>query len=291
MNYKKRIITVLILIILIGAGIIIKGSLSGKDTVSASDTSTGDTASGSAASSSATETATLSPVPTKTPKPTATPSLKKLYKAAKATKKIDIKGRTKKELKTMFYVAKIDDKTWKGMQGKSYHKGCPVKKSGLRRVRILYRGYDKKTHIGELITNKKIAKDCREIFQKLYFKKYEFKSVQPIDAYGGNDRKSMKADNTSCFNHRVVSGTTNLSNHAYGLAIDINPRRNPYVWWKNGKMKVSPKNGKKYADRKKKFAHKITKKDACYKLFHAKGYFWGGDWKTIKDYQHFQKTD
>ena len=106
----------------------------------------------------------------------------------------------------------------------------------------------------------------------------------------GNDRSSMTANNTSCFNYRVVSGTTRISNHGYGVAIDINPQVNPCVWWENGVMQVSPKNGKKYADRSKNFAHKIDKKDLCYKLFHKKGYFWGGDWKTIKDYQHFQKT-
>lgn len=37
-----------------------------------------------------------------------------------------------------------------------------------------------------------------------------------------NDNKSMSANNTSAFNYRVISGTKKLSNHSYGLAIDIN---------------------------------------------------------------------
>ncbi len=214
--------------------------------------------------------------------------LKSLYKDTPATTVIDVKNRTKKEKKTMFYVKKIDDDTWKSMKGKSYHKGCPVKRRELRRVRILYVGFDKKTHIGELITNKKIAAVCRDIFKKLYFKNYELKRVQPIDAYDGDDEASMEANNTSCFNHRVVAGSSTLSKHAYGMALDINPRHNPYVIKSTGY--VSPKNGKKFANRSKKFKHKITHKDLVYKLFHKEGFFWGGDWIYTKDYQHFQKS-
>ena len=72
-------------------------------------------------------------------------------------------------------------------------------------------------------------------------------------------------------------------------AVDVNPKINPYVWWSHGKQKVSPKNGAPYADRSKDFPHKITHSDLCYKLFHKRGYFWGGDWIYTKDYQHFQK--
>ncbi|MEE3468573.1 MAG: M15 family metallopeptidase [Eubacterium sp.] len=251
----------------------------------------GGAASGAAASGGAvtpSATAGVEPVPS----PTATPEPKTLYetyKNAPALTRVIIKGHTKKEIKEMFYVKKIPKKVWKDMQGKSYHKGCPVKKSGLRLIRVLYRGYDKKTYIGELVAAKRVSEEFKEIIYKLYKKKYQFGKIQRIDAYGGDDDASIADDNTSCFNHRVVAGSSNLSKHAYGIAIDINPLYNPYVCWVNGKMKVSPPKAKKYANRKKKFKHKITKQDLCYKYFHKKGYFWGGDWRTIKDYQHFQK--
>ncbi|MBO4395344.1 MAG: DUF3089 domain-containing protein [Eubacterium sp.] len=213
-------------------------------------------------------------------------SLMSLYSDKPAATKVDISGRTKKELKSMFYIKKIDDATWESMQGKSYHKGCPVKRSGLRRVRILYYSYNKKTYIGELITNKAIGQDVRDIFKKLYMKKYQIKRVVPIDEYDGDDTRSMKKDNTSCFNYRTVAGTNTISKHGYGMAIDINPVENPYVVGDY----VSPRNGREYADRTKDFAHKIDKNDLCYKLFHKAGFFWGGDWNYTKDYQHFQKT-
>ncbi len=214
--------------------------------------------------------------------------LKTLYKNTSATTVIDVTERSKKEIKTMFYVKKIDDETFAAMQGKSYPEDCPVDRSDLRRVRILYYGFDKKTHIGELIANKACAGDICEIFRKLYFKKYQIRRVEPIDAYDGDDELSMEADNTSCFNYRVIEGTSTISKHAYGMAVDINPRENPYVAYKKGKMVVSPSNGRKYADRTKSFKHKITKFDLCYRLFHKKGFTWGGDWNSVKDYQHFE---
>ena len=124
------------------------------------------------------------------------------------------------------------------------------------------------------------------IFRKLYLKKYQIKRVIPIDVYDGDDGISMKKDNTSCFNYRTVAGTNTISNHGYGLAIDINPVENPYVVGDH----ISPRNGRAYADRSKDFPHKIDKNDLCYKLFHKAGFFWGGDWNYTKDYQHFQKT-
>jgi len=69
------------------------------------------------------------------------------------------------------------------------------------------------------------------------------------------------------------------------LAIDINPRYNPYVV----DEKIRPENATDYADRTLDFEHKIDEQDLCYQLFKEKGYTWGGNWINTKDYQHFQK--
>ncbi len=221
--------------------------------------------------------------------PTVQKTLYDTYKDKPALTVVDVKGHDKKEVDEMFYVRKISDKIWKDMKGKSYHKGCPVKRKDLRVLRVLYYGYDKKHHIGEMVINKSLAKGAKTIFYKLYKKKYQIHKMQRIDAYGGDDDASIADDNTSCFNHRKVEGSKNLSKHSYGRAIDINPVHNPYVHKVNGKWKVSPKKSQKYADRSKKFKHKITHNDYCFKLFKKAGYKWGGDWITLKDYQHFQK--
>ena len=101
----------------------------------------------------------------------------------------------------------------------------------------------------------------------------------------------MTANNTTCFNYRVVKGSSKLSAHARGVAIDINPLYNPYV--KKGKQGtvIQPKGGKKYAyhrDRRRDIPYKIDRNDLAYKLFTAQGFTWGGNWNSLKDFQHFE---
>ena len=114
-----------------------------------------------------------------------------------------------------------------------------------------------------------------------------------IDEYGGDDIASMQDNNTSCFNYRAVDGTSSLSKHAIGCAIDINPFYNPYVVFNkdgSGETYISPEGSEIYADRSQNFPYKIDENDLCYKLFKEHGFVWGGDWNSCKDYQHFQKV-
>ena len=112
-----------------------------------------------------------------------------------------------------------------------------------------------------------------------------------IDEYDGDDTASMEDNNTSCFNYRVVEGSDSLSKHAYGLAIDVNPFYNPYVTYeKDGAERVSPAAAMGYADRSVNFPYKIDEEDLCCRLFKEHGFIWGGNWNSLKDYQHFQKT-
>ena len=143
---------------------------------------------------------------------------------------------------------------------------------------------------GIIICNKKISNDLREIFAELYKAKYPIERIRPISEYGNDDERSMQANNTSCYCYRTVEGSTKLSKHAQGLAIDINPLYNPCVTRKkDGTLLVEPSTGKPYADRNAQNPYKITKGDLCYKLFIKHGFSWGGEWKSKKDYQHFEK--
>ena len=163
----------------------------------------------------------------------------------------------------------------------------------LRYLKVLYYDFDGNIKEGELICNVFIAEDLKEIFYELYCNQYPIESIRLIDDYDGDDTASMEANNTSCFNYRVVDGTTSLSKHALGCAIDINPFYNPYVVFDktgNGQDYISPKGSEIYADRSKDFAYKIDEQDLCYRLFKEHGFTWGGNWNSCKDYQHFQKT-
>ena len=162
----------------------------------------------------------------------------------------------------------------------------------LRYLSILHYDFNGEVQTGELICNKGIADDLVEIFYELYVNEYQIERIQLVDNYMGDDTVSMADNNTSCFNYRVVDGTTSLSKHALGCAIDINPFYNPYVVYNrngSGETYISPAGSEVYADRSKDFPYKIDENDLCYKLFIAHGFIWGGNWNSSKDYQHFQK--
>lgn len=165
-----------------------------------------------------------------------------------------------------------------------------VSYSDLRYLHILHYDFNGESTEGELICNKAIAADLLDIFYELYYNEYQLEKVRLIDEYNGDDTASMEDNNTSCFNYRVVDGTTSLSKHALGLALDINPFYNPYVTYENGNTRISPAGSEEYANRKADFPYKIDEDDLCYKLFIQHGFTWGGNWNSMKDYQHFQKT-
>lgn len=146
------------------------------------------------------------------------------------------------------------------------------------------------THEGVIVCNKLIAKDLRDIFAELYRQKYPIERIRPISDYDDDDEHSMQANNTSCYCYRQIAGSSKLSKHAQGLAIDINPLYNPCVKRrKDGTLWVQPSTGAPYVDRKKSFPYKLTRNDLCFRLFQQHGFQWGGDWHSTKDYQHFER--
>ena len=181
----------------------------------------------------------------------------------------------------------ISDTVFARMDGNSYKKECTVPVDDLRYVRVLYYGFDGQVRTGELVVNKTIAEDIMAIFRALYDAKYPIGKMVLVDDYGGDDNLSMLDNNTSSFNYRVVNNSTTLSKHAQGLAIDINPLYNPWIYTLDGKTVIDPPAGEKYADRTLDIPYFINHDDLCYKLFVEYGFAWGGDWKSAKDYQHF----
>jgi len=189
-----------------------------------------------------------------------------------------------------FSIDTISDTLFERIWEKSYKRNCTIPRSELRYLQIAH--YNGKGEViqGELICNKKISNDLIQIFKELYQQKYPIERMRLIDDYDADDERSMEANNTSCFNFRFIAGSTKLSNHSQGMAIDINPLYNPYVRRRSdGSLFVQPEKGRKYADRQKKIPYKIDKKDLCYRLFIQHGFTWGGSWSTHKDYQHFEK--
>ncbi|MCR5652043.1 MAG: M15 family metallopeptidase [Lachnospiraceae bacterium] len=189
----------------------------------------------------------------------------------------------------IFTSSEITDELKTRINGKSYAEGCTIPYEDLRYLQLSYIDFNGESRVGEMICNKAIANDLIEIFSELYHNGYQIDKIRLIDDYNADDDASCDDDNTSCFNYRVVAGSTNLSKHAQGVAVDINPFYNPYVTYPDGKIRISPVGSEAYADRSSDFPHKIDENDLAYKLFTKHGFAWGGHWKTLKDYQHFQK--
>lgn len=188
-----------------------------------------------------------------------------------------------------FYSTNISQEIFERMKDKSYKSDCTVDTATLRYLHVLHYDLEGNVHEGEMVCNVSICNDLLDIFQKLYEAHYPIEKMELVDNYDADDEKSMSANNTSCFNFRRQPGSRYLSKHSRGLAVDINPLYNPYVRHSRGKLHIEPTKGKNYADRKKQFPYKIDRNDLCYKLFIEHGFSWGGAWKSVKDYQHFEK--
>lgn len=190
----------------------------------------------------------------------------------------------------LFYSQEVSEEVSERISGISYQENETISLEELRYVRVLHYGFDGRVHIGELLVNQSIANDILEIMSELYKNKYPIERMVLVDEYGGDDEQSMSDNNTSAFNYRQIAGSNRLSNHSMGIAIDINPRYNPYVkTYDDGQMRISPANATDYADRTQDFPYKIDENDLCYRLFTEHGFTWGGSWNSVKDYQHFEK--
>jgi hypothetical protein len=156
-------------------------------------------------------------------------------------------------------------------------------------VDVLYYSFDGKLHKGQLVIDERLAGDIREVFQVILETKFPVGSVIPIshDRFFRNgkwneDDLSMMANNTSAFNYRLVTGGKSLSRHAYGFALDINPLQNPYI-----KGSTVLPSGAVYDTRK---AGTLSLGSPVVKTFIRLGWTWGGNWTSLKDYQHFEKV-
>lgn len=190
-------------------------------------------------------------------------------------------------LDSCFVAEPISDCIFARMAGKSWKADCTLKRDDLRYVRVLHRNFKGENQMGELVVGRKVAADVVYIFRKLYEANYPIELMTLIDEYDADDERSMEANNTSCFNFRFVTGCrSQISYHGRGCAIDLNPLYNPYV---KGSV-ISPKSGRPYAyNRNNSSPYIIKGGDIVYRLFRERGWRWGGNYRSLKDYQHFEK--
>jgi hypothetical protein len=188
-------------------------------------------------------------------------------------------------------VSPIPDEVWQRMQGVSWHKTlpCPARNE-LRLVMIPFVDFSGARKSGPVIVDAALADEVLKIFTEIAAEgSYRIERLELIDAYSGNDFKSIEANNTSAFNCRRTTGAKTMSAHAKGRAIDVNPLINPYVDKTGTSHKKSLGFVTKAQREKSKAQGMILADGIVVKTFKKYGWSWGGDWKSIKDYQHFSK--
>lgn len=168
----------------------------------------------------------------------------------------------------------------------SWRPGCPVGPDQLSLLTFNYWGFDQRVHQGEMVVHADWAEELGWVMQQLFAARFPLERVELVDAYGGDDEAVMAANVTSGFNCRRVMGGSGWSQHAYGLAVDINPRQNPYL--RGGT--VLPPEGVDYLDRSHVRPGMVVAGDAVVSAFDAIGWHWGGRWRSSKDWMHFSLT-
>lgn len=157
--------------------------------------------------------------------------------------------------------------------------------SDLAYLRVMHYNMDGVACLGELVVNVKIAEKVMEIFQEIFDAKFPIEKMRLIDNYGADDELSMSDNNSSAFCYRSITNKPGfVSKHGLGLAIDINTRLNPYV---KGSC-IAPSNAVKYVDRTLNEPGMIQADDVVVTAFKKRGFKWGGDWTSLKDYQYFE---
>jgi hypothetical protein len=175
--------------------------------------------------------------------------------------------------------------------GRNWKPGCPVAIEDLRVVRVSYWNFRGDVRTGPLVLHERVAKDVLWVFRQLFEARFRIQKIQlaakdrpltPKD-YWNTSRRSV----TASFNCRPATGSTSLSQHSYGWAIDINPLQNPYVRNDGTTLRHI---AQPFRDRSLHLKGMIHEGDIVVRSFAAIGWEWGGHWHTLKDYMHFSLT-
>jgi hypothetical protein len=176
-------------------------------------------------------------------------------------------------------------------RGESWRPGCPVPLSDLRLLTVSHWDFEGRARVGQLVVHRDAAPRLATVFRRLYQLKFPVRHMKLADMYGPKRIRPADGDITGSFRCRRAvpspcgSGSGNWSNHAYGLAIDVNPMENPYA----GCGAVHDPRSAPYTDRSRLRKGMVT--PAVVRAFASVGWEWGGSWSgDTKDYMHFSHT-
>jgi hypothetical protein len=165
----------------------------------------------------------------------------------------------------------------------TWAKGCPVTRDQLAWLRLTFWGFDARRHTGELLVNAAAADDLDQVFRRLWEARFPLEQVLVVRSIDEEAPPTGDGNGTGSFVCRAVTGGSGFSQHAYGLAIDVNTFQNPY---QNDDV-VLPELASSYLERDQVRPGMITADGPVVAAFREIGWSWGGDWNSLKDYQHF----
>jgi D-alanyl-D-alanine carboxypeptidase len=169
----------------------------------------------------------------------------------------------------------------------TYHRGCPVGPSSLRKIQLTYWDYDKQLQRGTLIGAVWAVNDYKYFFKRAFQTKFLIEKMYPADRYGGNDKRAMRAGDTSAFNCRHVTGNPyQISEHSYGDAIDINTFQNPYVTSSHVYPPAAAQRYYRHRSQHLRDPGVISRRSTIARAMFKRGWQWGARWAN-PDYQHW----
>ena len=163
---------------------------------------------------------------------------------------------------------------------------CPVSLDELRYVTVSFWGFDEQAHTGELLVNTAVADDVVTVFRRLFDARFPIERMRITPASELDEEPTGDGNDTGAFVCRPSTGQQHWSQHAYGLAIDVDPFQNPYV----KDDLVLPELASAYKDRSWERPGMIAEGGAVTGAFAAIGWGWGGDWTRPKDWMHFSRN-
>ncbi|GAB4013022.1 M15 family metallopeptidase [Nocardioides ultimimeridianus] len=170
--------------------------------------------------------------------------------------------------------------------GATWSPSCPVPLSGLRYLTMTFRGFDGAAHTGEMVVNARVARGVVSVFRKLYAAGFPIEEMRLPTTADLTAHPTGDGNNTASMVCRAARGLSVWSAHAYGLAIDLDPFDNPY---QRGDV-VLPELASAYLDRGWVRPGMVEPGSVAVRAFAAIGWSWGGDWHSLKDYEHFTAT-
>ncbi|MDH3729810.1 MAG: M15 family metallopeptidase [Acidimicrobiia bacterium] len=168
----------------------------------------------------------------------------------------------------------------------SWVEECPVTPEQLSYVTVTHWGFDERYHTGEIIVNAEVAEEIVAVFGQLHAAQFPIEQMRVIRKEEIDAHPTGDWNDTTSFVCRPAVGSGNWSQHALGLAIDINPFHNPYL---KGDL-VLPELASAYLDRADQRQGMVEAGDAVYRAFTDIGWGWGGQWNSLKDWMHFSRN-